>query len=462
MLSSRHQSQREMGTFEVKPIVNSVAAFISLAIALTVAYLPAYSGLSPDGRTTLFILLLAAGLWVSEALPAFAVGFLVIGLEIFLLSSASGGNGLPWQEFTAPWASPVIWLFMGGLIMARAAEKTGLNKRVSSIILSRFGSSQPALLFGIMAITFVFSCFMSNTATAAMMLGLMGPLLVIFAKNDSRRKAFVLAVPLAANIGGMGSLIGTPPNAVAAALLEKNGSAVGFVEWMWWGMPPAIVSMVILWIYLRLKYKCSGELPGKISFEIAPLTGEVKYVMGVFTVTVALWCSSSFHGLPSSVVAFVPIVFLCLNGTLLAEDIRQLPWEVLILLAGGLSLGVAVDKSGLAVWLVDSLPSTAGNAFLTIAIVSVFACVLSNFMSNTAAANILMPVAVALVPGQEQTMLVCLALASSTAMCLPISTPPNALACTQGELKAGDFLISGIIAGVIGTLLSLLWNVIIL
>ena len=181
------------------------------------------------------------------------------------------------------------------------------------------------------------------------------------------------------------------------------------------------------------------------------------FVMGVFILTVVLWCTGSLHGLPASVVAFVPIVLLPLNGIIEADDMRQLPWDVLILLAGGLTLGVAVEKSGLAHTMVESMPSTGDNIFLLIAMMGVMACIVSNFMSNTAAANIIMPIAAAMAVGYEKPMLVMIALASSTAMCMPVSTPPNALASSSGYLKAGDFLVTGIIAAVTGVVASLIW-----
>ena len=456
-ISSRKQVKKLLGQYQAHPFRDLIKLFIIFVGALYLAYMPAYEGLDLPGRRALFILLFAAGLWMTEALAAFAVAFLVIGLCIFLLSSPDGGS-IPWDSFTDPWASPVIWLFMGGLILARAAEKTGVNKTVSAIILSRFGKNQGVLLFGIMFITFVFSNFMSNTATAAMMLGLMAPLLTVFADDAGRKKAFLLAVPLGANIGGMGSLIGTPPNAIAAAMLEKDGSSVSFVEWMYWGMPPALICLFVLWYYLKRTYKCQGALPAKIEFETSKMDLDSKYVMVVFVITVALWCTSSLHGLPSSVVAFVPIVLLPLKGIIEAEDMRKLPWEVLVLLSGGLTLGVAVDKSGLATWLVSQLPSAQGQIFLLVAMMATLACVLSNFMSNTAAANIIMPVAIVMAPGQEKLMLVAIALASSSAMCMPISTPPNALASASGQIQAKDFLITGLIAGVVGVVSSLLWT----
>jgi sodium-dependent dicarboxylate transporter 2/3/5 len=192
-------------------------------------------------------------------------------------------------------------------------------------------------------------------------------------------------------------------------------------------------------------------------FEELPMNKSSYFVMGVFSLTVILWCTGSLHGLPASVVAFVPIVLLPLNGVIEADDMRKLPWDVLILLAGGLTLGVAVETSGLAQTMVEAMPSTGENMFLLIAMMGVLACVVSNFMSNTAAANILMPIAAAMAISYEKPMLIMIALASSTAMCMPVSTPPNALASSSGYLRAGDFLVTGVIAAITGIIASLLW-----
>ncbi|WDE96039.1 SLC13 family permease [Lentisphaera profundi] len=455
-LSSRRHLKQLMGVYQAHPYRDGIKIVFLLGMSLLASFYPEYGGMPIPERRALFILLLSASMWMTEALPAFAVGFLVIGLSIFLLSPERGGE-IPWQTFTNTWSSPIIWLFLGGLILARAAEKTGVNKRVSSMLLSKLGDSHSLLLFGIMFLSFIFSNFMSNTATAAMMLGLMGPVLANFAKADRRKKAYIMAVPLGANIGGMGSIIGTPPNAVAAALLGERGEAVDFLTWMWYGMPPAIVCLFVLWFYLRTTYDCKGKNETKFDFEQVPINKTSAYVIAVFLLTVILWCTGSLHGIPASVVAFVPIVLLPLNGVIEADDMRQLPWDVLILLAGGLTLGVAVETSGLAHTLVEAMPSVGDNMFVLVIMMAIMACIVSNFMSNTAAANIIMPIAAAMAVGHEKPMLVAIALASSTAMCMPVSTPPNALASSSGLLKASDFLITGIIAAIVGVTSSLIW-----
>ena len=455
-LSSRRHLKQLMGVYQKHPYRDTLKLFFITGISLLLAFYPTYGGMPIPERRALFILILSASLWMTEALPAFAVGFLVIGLSIFLLSPEKGGE-IPWQTFTETWSSPIIWLFLGGLVLARAAEKTGVNKRVSSILLTKLGSSHSMLLFGIMFLSFIFSNFMSNTATAAMMLGLMGPVLEGFAKGDKRKKAYIMAVPLGANIGGMGSIIGTPPNAVAAALLDGRGEGVDFLTWMWYGMPPALVCLFVLWFYLRTTYSCKGKNETKFNFERTPMNKDSVFVMVVFLLTIILWCTGSLHGIPASVVAFVPIVLLPINGVIEADDMRSLPWDVLILLAGGLTLGVAVEKSGLAYTLVEAMPSAGENMFILVIMMAFMACIVSNFMSNTAAANIIMPIAAAMAVGYEKPMLVVIALASSTAMCMPVSTPPNALASSSGLLKASDFLVTGIIAAIVGVISSLVW-----
>ena len=152
-----------MGIYEKHPYKDSIKIFFITVLSLGVAFYPGYGGMEIPERRALFILVLAATLWMTEALPAFAVGFLVIGLSIFLLSPEKGGS-IPWETFTSTWSSPIIWLFLGGLVLARAAEKTGVNKRVSAVLLRKLGSSQSLLLFGIMFLSFIFSNFMSNTS----------------------------------------------------------------------------------------------------------------------------------------------------------------------------------------------------------------------------------------------------------------------------------------------------------
>jgi solute carrier family 13 (sodium-dependent dicarboxylate transporter), member 2/3/5 len=439
-----------------------------LVVAGAVAFLPEWPGLDPAARRCLFILVLAAGLWATEAIPAFAVALLVIGLAILLLGRPDGvfvGPDEPdrWQIFIAPFASPLIWLFLAGFILAEAAARTGLDRTLAGLVFHAAGTRASAVLLAAMGITFVLSMFMSNTATAAMMIAVVTPVLRTLHPSHPFRPALPLGIAVAANLGGMGTLVGTPPNAIAAGFMNRAGVEVSFLDWMALGLPPALVLAAALGAFLLYRYQAGGLHLDRSALAAAEETGprapvwQRGVVVIVFSVTLALWM---FGPAPAAVVAFVPITVLSVTGVIGVAEIRQLRWDVLILMAGGLSLGVAVTETGLASWLVEALPLGGLGLVGAALIFALVTAILSNFMSNTAAANILVPLGAAVamsLSGTPGILPVVIALSASTAMCLPIATPPNAIAYSTGELNARAFLVPGLILAVATPLVTVPW-----
>ncbi len=422
-------------------------------------------GLPEPARWTLFILTFAAGLWATEAIPAFAVALLVIGLQIMILgqpSDTSGDRDIQWESFAATLGSPLIWLFFGGFILAAAAEKTGLNRWFACEVLRRLGSGPGPLLAGSMGVTFVFSMFISNTAAATMMLAVMLPVVGSLGPQDRFRKGMVLGIAFAANLGGMGTVIGSPPNAIAAGALTNIQQPIDFFRWMVAAAPPALLMLVLVWGYLIYRYRPAVKQLDLAAFAAAsspsklPAWRRILVVM-VFATTVLLWLTQSFHGIASAVVAFLPICVLCAAGVLDADDICEIRWDVLLLIAGGLSLGLAVTETGLANWLVGQLPLDRFSSAAVILVLVYVTMALSNVMSNTAAANILVPIAIAMAVGSEAATVIPVAIGASSAMCLPISTPPNAIAYGTGQIKSSDLIQGGIWIGILAPLVSVVW-----
>lgn len=446
---------------------------VSLLFALLAAYVPAFEGLAPAARTTLFILLFAAGLWLSEAIPAFAVSFLIIALEIVMLGLLPE-NGRPWQGYLSAWASPLVFLFLAGFIMAKAAAKTKLDIWMAKKVLLLVGNRPENVMTGMIFVTFTLSMFISNTATAALIVAILFPVIGTMRPDNPYGKGLLLAVTMAANIGGMGTIIGTPPNAIAAGLL--GAQAPTFVGWMALALPPAVL-MVVAVRYLLLRRYPSNEAVINVealhgidhaddstrTFSSAPTVPSWKksVVVVTFAVTVLLWLTESLHPIPTAAVSFVPIVVFTMAGILEAEDVRSLNWDVIILIVGGLSLGAVVGSSGLDRWFARWFELHTFSLFVVIALFAYLVVVLSNFMSNTAAANIVLPliaaVAVALGDSSPVMAVVTVALSASLAMCLPVSTPPNAIVFASGALKSRDFWLMGIVTGVLGPLLILGW-----
>lgn len=454
---------------QITPPVRKLLTYSAacLAVALAVAFLPAYEGLSAEGHRALFILVLCAGLWITEAMPAFAVSLLAIGLAIVLLGQRPDGSP-DWEKYVETWGSPLIWLFFGGFVLAAAANKTGLDRWMTTQTLRRLGHRPAVVLAGIMGATATLSMFLSNTATATMMVAMLTPMLWSGGEARSSARALLLGVAMAANIGGMGTIIGTPPNAIAAgALTEYN--EVNFAEWMLLGIPPAAVLLAVAWCFLVLRFLGREAFVPSPDFKLSSGSAgpkahvaQLALVVATFVVTVLLWLTSPLHGIPTTVVSFIPICVLTATATLDGDDLKELSWDVLLLIAGGLSLGVAVRDSGLADWLVQQLPLSTLSV-VGIALVMAFATMfLSNLMSHTAAANVIIPLALALLGSANALLAVPIALAASLAMCLPVSTPPNAIVYGTRQLEAKDLLLAGLLTGLLGPFVVVAWTVLVL
>ncbi len=454
-------------------IKHAVSRFLfSFFLALIIGFIPSYVGLSDDARYMLFILSFSSLLWMTESIPAFAVSFLIISLEILFLGFHDFNfdtNSKEWLYYLKSWSSPLIFLFIAGFILAIAASKTKLDIWLAKKVLFYFGNKPHNILTGLMSITFVLSMFISNTATTAMMMTMLIPILNNMKKNNPFQKGILLAIVVAANIGGMGTIIGTPPNAIAVGILGDN--APSFVSWMIRALPPAILLVVFL-RFLILKLYPSNEENINISkiqsvshfddstttFTKVPTIPSWKksLVIGIFIITILLWLTGPFHHIPTPVVSLLPIVIFTIFGIINAEDVKEIRWDVIILIIGGLSLGAGVEKTGLDTWLGMQFDINGLNIYVMALIFSAFVILVSNFMSNTAATNIMLPLIVALVSSLGDSvvsfMVITVALCASCAMILPVSTPPNAIAFASGKLKSKDFIIIGIVAAFIGPL----------
>jgi len=434
----------------------------TIALAWGLSYLGKSEGLPDNTANALFLLVLAAGLWISEAIPPFAVSILVIGFAIYFLDD---GNWYviseDWQKYLGTWSSPIIWILLGGFFLAMGAQITKFDRRFSKMILSKFGSTPNTLLLGCMLTTGVLSMFMSNTATTSMMIAIVIPIINKLDRNDPFVKAMFLGIATAATVGGMGTVIGSPPNAIALGIIQNAGYDFDFFKWMMIGAPLAILLIGISWFLLTRFHSTKlqdltiedgsepGIYPNRDSFRNRVL------VVATFIITIGLWVTSSIHNIPVAVVSFIPILAFTVGGVIYGEDLKMLPWDTLILVAGGLTLGLVIQDSGLDNYLVAKIPIFS-NLYLMIGLLALLTTLLSNIMSNTAAASILIPLGVSLIPEQALSVALIVGLSASTALFLPISTPPNAIAYSYGYLKQPDFMPMGLALGLIGPVIILI------
>ena len=325
-------------------------------------------GLTIVQQRIIAIFAFATLMWILEVVSSWATSVAIIGLML-LFCSDSGvkwmcdpeqvGALLSYKSVMATFADPVIMLFIGGFILAIAATKTGLDAQLAKVLLKPFGNKSDNVLLGFILITGLFSMFVSNTATAAMMLTFLTPVFRQLPPEGKGRIAMALSIPLAANLGGMGTPIGTPPNTIALKYLndpEGLNMGLGFGEWMMFMTPLVVILLFVGWWLLKTIFPFSQKT---VELEIG---GEMKHdahtfiVIITFFLTVALWLLDTVTGINSYTVALVPFVIFALTGVITKRDLEQINWSVIWMVAGGFALGYGLNASGLAANAVESIP----------------------------------------------------------------------------------------------------------
>jgi sodium-dependent dicarboxylate transporter 2/3/5 len=422
-------------------------------------------GLSAPGWRTLGVAALMAALWISEALP-FAVTAL---LPLVLFPAAGVGNI---SASAAPFANPVIFLFLGGIFIAIAMERSGLHRRIALAIIGASGTRKPALVAGFLAASAFLSMWINNTAVAVMMLPIALSVLKLFdAEHDrSFAPAIVLSTAYGATIGGMATLVGTAPNAILAGfMLENYGIEIGFLDWMLLAAPLSLMVLAATWAILVWVVFRPGKEPfpgghGLIALEareLGPPSRAEKSVALVFAATAALWITGGFleksvPWLTDTTIAMAGGLALFLipgggpkNERLLdIRAIQSVPWDVLLLIGGGLSLAAALQTNGVAAW-AGGFASQAGALPTFVVIVALVATIilLTEITSNAATTSTFLPIAAALASGFGQSPLFLAAavtLASSCGFIMPVGTPPNAIAFGSGRVSLQEMMRAGI------------------
>ncbi|MCZ4407534.1 DASS family sodium-coupled anion symporter [Cryomorphaceae bacterium 1068] len=421
----------------------------NVIIALGIAYFIDIPDSSPAMNYVLFLLILAVGLWLTEAIPPFAVGIFIIAYLVFVLGSDYFlVSPMDVSVYVGTWTSNVIWLLLGGFFLAEGMQRVQLDKALFQFTVKRFGSKPTSLLFGLMMMTAVASMVMSNTATAAMMITSILPLARSLGKEAPMTKSLLIGIPAAASVGGLGTIIGSTPNAIAVGALEAVDIKIEFLTWMAFGVPLALFLVWSFWVYLSKRYVPQvKELD--LSFmekedEAHPVDKKERNIM-IFTLvfTVLLWSTETLHGIPLAATSAVPIVILTLTRIIRADEVRSLPWDTLMLVAGGLALGHAIVDVGLANEFIVLLESINMPMVVLAILFGYLTLALSNVMSNTAATSILVPIALGLSGTYQLSVPLIVALCASCALFLPVSTPPNAIAYSTNLLEQKDFRISG-------------------
>ena len=424
----------------------------------------------------------AALMWIFEIIPNWTTSLLVI--TILLLTVSTKGIGflcnpdfgtlMKPARIMSSMADPVVMLFLGGFVLAIMAERYGLDVVIARALLSLFGTKPQFVLLGFLLIIAVFSMFMSNTATAAMMLTLLAPVLSKLPVDDKGKIGLALSIPVAANLGGIGTPIGTPPNATAKGYLEQAGIDVTFGEWCVHMIPYVLIMILVAWIILQIFFPFKTK---RLVLEIpkSDKKRDWKYVVVwvTFIGTILLWATEQITKINSNIVAFVPLAVFTATGLFGKEEIKEINWNVLWLVAGGFALGYALQDTGLAKVLIEAIPFGEMPVVLVILVAGLVCYFLSNFISNSATAALLIPILIVVASGLAdpsapsnasfvafggtQAMIIFIATCASLAMLFPISTPPNAIASSTGLVETKDMARVGIVIGVVGFIFGFFW-----
>ena len=326
-------------------------------------------------------------------------------------------------------------------------------------MLKPFGTQSRFVLLGFVLVTGIFSMFLSNTATAAMMLTFLAPVLKALPADGKGKIGLALSIPVAANIGGMATPIGTPPNGIVLKYLNDPAGMnmnIGFGDWTAFMFPLTIVLLFLSWIILLKMFPFKQKT---INLEIpdnSKKSWRTTLVYITFFATILMWMFDKYLGVKTNAVAMFPVAVFCATGIIDRRDLEQINWSVLWMVAGGFALGVALNKSGLASNMIDAIPFNTWSPLLVIIGSGLVCYAMSNFISHTATAALLVPI-LAVVGlsmtnelagvGGVSTLLIGVALCSSVAMVLPISTPPNALAHATGLIEQKSMMKVGLILG---------------
>ena len=473
-------SENNLNTLSAHIEMKKVWQLLGIVLITAVVWNLPISVFDIDGLTVvqqriIAIFVFATLSWLTECIPAWATSLAIMTIMCVSVSENSfqffKGDGigelLKSKEIMASFADPIIMLFLAGFILAIAASKSGLDTLLAKNMIRPFGKKSENVLLGFLFITGIFSMFISNTATAALMLTFLAPVFASLPANGKGRIALTMSIPLAANLGGIGTPIGTPPNMIAMKFLnDPDGLNLGisFGQWMLIMGPLVIILLLICWRVILYFFPFSKKT---IELEIK---GEIHrgwrmyVVIATFIITILLWIiPKEVTGINTNTVSMIPMGIFAITGVINAKDLQQIDWSVIWMVAGGFALGLGMNGSGLADVAIESIPFGSWSPIVILIVSGLICYFLSNFISNTATAALLMPILAVVcramgnkldVIGGTSTVLIGVAIAASTAMCLPISTPPNAIAYSTGLIEQKDMLKAGLTCGLISIILG--------
>lgn len=464
---------------EERPRYQTIGLFLGPVLALIVYSIFDPPSLGQPGRLVAAMAMLMAVWWATEAIPVAVTAFLPL---VFLPFAGV----LPIGDVAPNYANPIIYLFLGGFVIALAIERSGLHRRVALQIFRMAGMNGRSIVGGFMIAAAAISMWISNTSTTLMLLPIAMSVIAVIRDSmgdmdDKERGDFetslLLGLAYGATLGGVATLVGTPPNAFMAGFLESGyGIEIDFRRWMLVGVPVALVMLPVTWFVLtRMMYKVSFKSTEQARSHLSQLGSDLgtassgeKRTAVLFALLVCGWLFrgtisslTGLEGLSDAGIAMAMAVFAFIipSGTdgkplVTWEDTRKLPWGVLILFGGGLALAGAMTESGLTEWIGQSLaPLGTFNIALLLIAATALVIFLTELTSNLATTATFLPVmaAVAIETGQDPLLFVVpVTLAASCAFMLPVATPPNAIVFSSGAVSIPRMMRAGLVLNIAG------------
>ncbi len=434
----------------MKKGINLTGFFVAIVVFCVILYLPIFN--NQQAQQALALLMMVAILWITEAIPLPLTGLLipVMAISMQLLSP-----GEAFKEF----ANPILFLFMGGFVLAGALSRHSLDKMLAQKLIRLAGGNFYRSAILLMLATALIASWVSNTSSTAMMIPLGLGMLVLVNKNtvSAESKFLMLGIAYSANIGGIITIISSPPNAIGAEILN-----ISFLEWMKYSIPVFLLTFPVMVTILTLYFKPDKKMSIGVMVFKKETAAPIKTLLSIFLFTIILWMlegvlspllhiDSSFN----SLVAIFAIFLLFITKVLTWEEIiKSINWEILLLFGGGLTLGMLIDQSGLGAMLISKVSSliTIVPMFVFLLAIVIFSIILTEFMSNTASAAMILPLLFSL-SHQMQINPVILVLpatiAASFGFMMPAGTPPNAMVFSSGFVPQSDMIKAGLMINVI-------------
>ena len=460
----------------VQKLTRRVALITGPALFIIIRLIP-IEGLSPEGKAVLACTAWVALWWITEAVELPVTSILPI--LIFPLSGA-----LTIEQTTSAYGNPFIYLFLGGFIIGLAIENRNLHKRIAYNIIRVAGTGEKRVLLGMMVATAFLSMWISNTATAIMMLPIGVSVMHHFGNSQPFSKNLMLGIAYAASIGGIATLIGTPPNIILAGIVrESMGYEISFLDWLLFGLPFSAILLFLTWLWLtRYRVEKTDHSPALELSSLGKMTPAEKRVALVFTLTAFFWITRSFiwnkyiPGLDDTVIAIGGALLMFIipagekNENLINwKEAKKLPWDVLVLFGAGLAIAKGFANTDLTVWLGAQF-SLLGFMPTALIVLLILAAInfLTEITSNTATASLILPLLITLSASLHLDVLPLLAgaaISSSCAFMLPVATPPNAIVFSSGKVRIGNMVRAGLFLNITSIVLTYLfikfiWNII--